>query len=490
MSQSIGVEQLNLSIEPPSTSTRMDKTSALNLPLAPEVLDLIFYLLRGNNESLEAISQISTVFSKLVERHLYHHIELRLLYYLPGGKWFPAQLSASSSATKLFNLLDKSPHLTSYIESLRIIFEYELGNGYYFEDFPFSLSRLPRLKKINVCIPDEESRLPWTLLPRPFSLALLKHIQSPNIEEICLSSLGSPPIHELSKCDALKRLSLSDIFLFNDPTLDDPILDDPSQPFHCDLRHLQSLDMRDCDPDMFMGLTRYFSLPASPGSIPIPNLRSLHLQISGSSQLRRLTDILKVYSQTLVSLEFDAITMCECHQLFIVITLGAFDINIAIVYTPAELREGNNIDPDSVTLSLADASSLECLTIHTVAASPFTNDSYHNFPETAIPPICRLIRTLPSSSPMRCIRLILKLYTGVSPLKPEIDWSVFEETIISGGLPSSMKVELTVSFDSSESMDEDLEEALTQSARMLREDAVLSRLINRGLLSMNIVTEE
>lgn len=150
----------------------MDKTSALNLPLAPEVLDLIFYLLRGNNESLEAISQINTVFSKLVERHLYYHIELRLLYYLPGGKWFPAQLSASSFATKLFNLIDKSPHLTSYIESLRIIFEYELGNGYYFEDFPFSLSRLPRLKKINVCIPDEESRLPWTLLPRPFSFAL------------------------------------------------------------------------------------------------------------------------------------------------------------------------------------------------------------------------------------------------------------------------------------------------------------------------------
>ena len=67
---------------------------------------------------------------------------------------------------------------------------------------------------------------------------------------------------------------------------------------------------------------------------------------------------------------------------------------------------------------------------------------------------------------------------------------MFEETIVSGGLPSSMKVELTVSFDSSESMDEDLEEALTQSARMLREDAVLSRLINRGLLSMNVVTEE
>jgi len=452
-----------------TTFAKMDQTSNLKLPL--EVLDLIFGFLRGNNRSLEAIWQVNTVFSKVVERHLYCHIDVS--YHL-HRKFGEASLSTSSSTSKLFNFLHESPRITSYVESLRIIFDRgESRSPPISADFPVSILALPRLKKVHLYTGDDW--LSWNQLPQSFRLALLRRIQSTDTEEFFLSSLESFPIHELNKCTALKCLSLSHIFLF-----DNTSQEDQSQTHRCDLRRLQSLSVRYCDPDLFRQVASWFLTPASPPPVPASSLRSLHLRIMGRRDLRMVSDILKACLKTLVSLEFDASSMCEYSSTIPFNTLGSFDANFDTVYTPVELTEGNVVVPDPITLSLEDAPSLEYLTIRSVMATSHTSDFHHRFPETPIPPICRLVRTLPKPSSLRYLSLILA-FRGDEPLEPGIDWSVLEDTILSGCLPSLIKLELMVCAH--QLPHEPSREVLAQ---WLRNDAVLSRLIHRGLLSVGI----
>jgi len=62
-----------------------------------------------------------------------------------------------------------------------------------------------------------------------------------------------------------------------------------------------------------------------------------------------------------------------------------------------------------------------------------------------------------------------------------VDWSILEETIHCGRLRSLIKLELTVCV--SQYVEEQSKAIM---CRNLREDAVLSRLIHRGLISVSV----
>ena len=156
-----------------------------------------------------------------------------------------------------------------------------------------------------------------------------------------------------------------------------------------------------------------------------------------------------------------------------------FDIFSDIVYTPADLIERHITDPNAITLSLSDASSLENLTIHFAVENLHDNLLYRKFAENPIPSICQLIRTLPPSNSLRYICIILA-FSNSSPLESDIniDWSALVEAVF--GCVLLVKLELMVLVDH---LNEPSKAAIK---KRLRQDAVLSRLIHRGLLYVTV----
>jgi len=139
---------------------------------------------------------------------------------------------------------------------------------------------------------------------------------------------------------------------------------------------------------------------------------------------------------------------------------------------------GAQQDVDPIVLSLSDAHSLETLTIRWVISnSPFVGVVHYNL-TTQITSICGLLKTLPMPSAVQHINIL----TFSDDLSANlVDWSILEETIHCGRLRSLIKLELTVFVSQ---YVEDQSKAIM--CRNLREDAVLSRLIHRGLISVSV----
>lgn len=174
------------------------ETMSLKPSLPVEILDQIFYFLRGDIPALRASADVDQSFADIVEKHLYYQITL--------GDF-------EMTAAQLSKLLVVSPHIISYIKSLRIILSSKsslpwlLKRSLKEEDYSPILPQLLHLTTLSLRA-DIERRATWPHLHLDFQSSFLACIRSPTLVDVSIRWVKDFPLPLLEESPQLKRLSL------------------------------------------------------------------------------------------------------------------------------------------------------------------------------------------------------------------------------------------------------------------------------------------
>ena len=172
--------------------------------LPVEILDHIFYFLRDDITALRVSADVYQI-ADIVKKHLYHRITLG------DSEMTPAQLS---------QLLVVSPHIITYIKSLRIILSSSHSlpwlpmRSFKGEDFGPILPRLLHLTTLSLHA-DIEKDLMWEHLHLYFQSSFLACIRSPTLVDVSISRVKDFPLPLLEESPQLERLSLIGPFSTN-----------------------------------------------------------------------------------------------------------------------------------------------------------------------------------------------------------------------------------------------------------------------------------
>jgi hypothetical protein len=245
-------------------------SSKPSLPV--EILDHIFYFLRDDIPALRVSADVDQI-ADIVEKHLYHRITLG------DSEMTPAQLS---------ELLVVSPHIMTYIKSLRIILSSSrslpwLPMPFKGEDFGPILLRLLHLTTLSLHA-EVEKDLMWPDLHSNFISSFLACIRSPTLVDVSISRVTNFPLRLLEKSPQLERLSLIGSFSTNRvSSKQDVVMTYP---------HLQHLTI-----EISFNLVEWLD------RTNITQLRSLAIWLSPGGSTDRISGILTNCSKSLTYLE-------------------------------------------------------------------------------------------------------------------------------------------------------------------------------------------
>jgi len=192
-----------------SESAEVQPETMSSKPSLPvEILDHIFYFLRDDIPALRVSADVDQI-ADIVEKHLYHRIELG------DSEMTPAQLS---------ELLAVSPRIITYIKSFMINLSSK-GSLSWLQMRPFEIEDLgpilPRLLHLTTLSlhADAEKRIMWSHLHLDFQSSFLACIRLPTLVDVSISWVKDFPLPLLEESPQLERLSLIGPFSTNSASL-------------------------------------------------------------------------------------------------------------------------------------------------------------------------------------------------------------------------------------------------------------------------------
>jgi len=172
---------------------------SLKPSLPVELLDEIFYFLRGNAPALRACADVNQSFADIVEKHMYHHVTL--------GR-------SETTAAELSKILADSPHIITFIKSLRISL-----NPKHFFSFLWELGAEEESALIRVLAQmlhltalslhaSIEIRVPWSDIQSNLQSSFLTCIHLPTLVDVSINWVTGFPLSLLEESPQLKSLAL------------------------------------------------------------------------------------------------------------------------------------------------------------------------------------------------------------------------------------------------------------------------------------------
>ena len=163
-----------------------------------ELLDEIFYFLRDDAPALQASADVNQSFADIVEKHMYHHVTL--------GR-------SETTAAELSEILADSPHIITFIKSLRI----SLSRQHFYllppkppaeeDKFAPILPRLLHLTALSLHT-NIETGVPWSEIHSNLKSSFLTCIRSPTLVDVSINWVTGFPLSLLEESPQLKSLSL------------------------------------------------------------------------------------------------------------------------------------------------------------------------------------------------------------------------------------------------------------------------------------------
>ena len=165
--------------------TRRGRYICRDMELPFDVLDYIFGLLRSDPQSLVECSKAHPGFSRILNRHLFYHIVIRLddrsISTLHGYNLF---------VFDVIELVSETPQLVDNVRILQIELNTPRFNGSHLEEFA---SILPTFSALQFIILGSRRHIVWQDTPPPsFRTALEGCFQLPTLQKVYVCNLAFP----------------------------------------------------------------------------------------------------------------------------------------------------------------------------------------------------------------------------------------------------------------------------------------------------------
>jgi len=418
-----------------------------SLPI--ELLDQIFYFLRDDPPALRASADVNQSFADIVEKHMYHHVTL--------GR-------PEMTAAQLSKILVNSPHIITYIKSLRIslsrtrFYSFLLGPPPQGGEFPPILPQLLHLTALSLYV-DKKIGFPWSHIHSDFQSSFLTCIRSPTLVDVSIKWVTAFPLSLLEESPQLKSLSLIGPFSSSGLSVKQSVVTFPN---------LQSLTI-ETSPELVEWLDR----------TNITQLRSLVIWMCPGASADSIAGILS-NSKYLTYLELHSSyrakgTHCLIPIFFRYYLTGRF-VNLDQV-SPSESPLDLSVIPHLQHLYFGvEFFSLDDFGISSDGEEVF----YNHILSTPNPWISRSLQTLFKLPTILLQSIIIDINLCVPKIHfHEIPWEPLVDTLQK--IDSLKRVELQLKLDGSKALDYG-----SWAVETLKSEIHLARLIDTGLLSITM----
>ncbi|KAF9565100.1 hypothetical protein CPC08DRAFT_815625 [Agrocybe pediades] len=187
------------------------KIPATQPDLPVELVDHILSFLQEDPKTLSVCMSVNILFCRLAQKHFCRILRLQNIpKYHPDGPEPP----------QILKLLTGSPHLTTYVRTVRILFSL-LSLLQRISHFPTYESHMASILQMLVNVKEvnmgwkRPNVMPWKTLPSTFRSAFCVFLRRQSITSLGIDYLSGFPLSILNDCASLRSLSLIGGFSFS-----------------------------------------------------------------------------------------------------------------------------------------------------------------------------------------------------------------------------------------------------------------------------------